>query len=159
MNRRKFGIIVGIVLLGSFLGVLGVAIMLGKMLSPAPVAAPVLQTDPEPLRKRFVALADFSSCQWIGGSIGNPGGLPGPSDVYIKGIIRLSPRGLDALRIKYQWIAATLPEVPDPLRKEAESNDWQKCDSFTKDAMPAGFDGHLYLDPKRQLVYVDVQTY
>ncbi|MFD5827881.1 hypothetical protein [Lentzea sp. NPDC060358] len=77
-----------------------------------------LQTDLEPLTKRFAALGTPEQARWMSGTFGS-GRAPGPSTYWIDAVITLPASKVDELQSAYDpEPAGKTPDVVDGLRGE-----------------------------------------
>ncbi|MFJ9587467.1 hypothetical protein [Streptomyces acidicola] len=83
-----------------------------------------LRKDEEPVRVRFPEFGDFSSVVWKGEALGrnDRSSVPGPTDVRMSGVVRLTDADAARLRDGYAWQDASgTPEVPSDLRARVPS--------------------------------------
>lgn len=120
-------------------------------------SAPAVRTDSEPITKRFPALGTPEELHWLGAAAGQDGGgVPGPTDVQIQGLIVLSPEVVTAATKDGTWTTAT-PTVPESLRTYLPTDPrWQTNDEFTTEVSTSRYSGDVYLDPASRTLYLDV---
>lgn len=120
-----------------------------------------VRTDLEPLAKRFGTLGTICTAHWQGWVIG-AGGAPGPSDIFIQGLLMIDPHDLQALKTAYPWTS-----VPDDWSTRVNtdlrpylppSGDWRTNERFTTDVATASYHGNVYLDLAGGTVFIDVVT-
>lgn len=123
-----------------------------------------VRTDREPLVKRFPKLGNFIQAHWQGWILGDTGrgGVPGPTDTAIQGLIELSPQDLQAAKTGYTWAPAPHgweSGVNSELRPYlSPSGTWQASDQFTSDVTGTGYHGKVYLDLTGGTVFLDVSS-
>lgn len=123
------------------------------------VSAPAVRTDAAPITKRFPALGAPAELHWQGGAAGkDTGGVPGPTDVRIQGLIVLPPEVVTAAQKDYQFKPATAgPDLSAELQPFAPKDAvWQVSDAFTRQVRTSSYSGTVLLDPASRTVWLDL---
>ncbi|MFE5023485.1 hypothetical protein ACFRAO_09260 [Streptomyces sp. NPDC056656] len=94
-----------------------------------------LRHDRQPVADRFPELGDFTSVVWASDVLGQDSrGAPGPSDVRMSGVVRLTAAQSEDLRKRYAWHST--PERPDVVEHLAshvpQAGEWKDSDDFTE---------------------------
>ncbi|MGW0664567.1 hypothetical protein [Streptodolium elevatio] len=119
-----------------------------------------VRTDHTPIEARFPELGTLAEVTWIGSAWGNvPGrvGVPGPTDVRVVGVAKLSPGDLDRLTSRYAWAScgASPTDVPKPLvAAVGESGTWCEDDAMVRE-VDSDSSWSFLLDKARGVVYFD----
>lgn len=119
-----------------------------------------VRTDRAPVETRFPELGTLAEVAWISSAWGVVPGrdsIPGPTDVRVVGVARLSPGDLDRLTSRYAWATcgASPKDVPKLLvAAVGESDTWCEDDAMVRE-VDANSSWWLLLDKARGVVYFD----
>ncbi|MFI9150221.1 hypothetical protein [Streptomyces sp. NPDC053367] len=129
----------------------------GAAASPA---APGLRRDEEPVRARFPEFGDFTSSVWLGEVLGQNHGrpaVPGPTDVRMAGVVRLTAVDAARLRDTYTWQdAPAQPALPEGLRPEVPAGArWRTSAGFTRAVTGGLYPAAFHADLDRKVLVFD----
>lgn len=119
-----------------------------------------LRTDHAPIETRFPELGTLAEVTWIGSAWGNVPGrdsVPGPTDIRVVGVAKLSPGDLDRLTNRYAWASCGISpkDVPKPLvAAVGASGTWCEDAAMVRE-VDAGSSWSILLDKARGVVYFD----
>ncbi|MFI7409668.1 hypothetical protein ACIBU0_13490 [Streptomyces sp. NPDC049627] len=122
-------------------------------------ASPGLRQDEEPVRARFPEFGDFSSTLWKGEALGGTDrtSVPGPTDVRMSGIVRLTDADAARLRKDYAWQdTSRQPELPGGLRAQVPAGArWQTSADFTRAVTGDRYTATFLADLERKVLIFD----
>jgi hypothetical protein len=121
------------------------------------------RTDREPIAKRFPKLGDFVAVHWQGGGYGTGDGrVPGPTDVWIRALVRLHPDDLAAAKAMYSFEPAPSGwdvKMPGDLREYLPAGgDWRHDPQYEADVRSAKYHGKVYLEVASGTAYLDLNS-
>lgn len=111
--------------------------------------------DEGPVRARFPELGDPERVAWVARPLGEADPrVPGPTDVRMSGVVRLSAGTAESLRSVYAWRVTeagpkVLPELSSHVPDDAS---WQVADAYEPGAEASG---ELHCDFGRRVVVFD----
>ncbi|MFI5929579.1 hypothetical protein ACIA3K_26895 [Micromonospora sp. NPDC051543] len=125
--------------------------------SPTPV-----QTDREPITKRFPRLGDFVEAHWKAATAGGESRVtvPGPTDTQIEALVVLRPDTIATILKGYEWQPAP-PGWEASLSAELRpflptGGTWQVSEKYAEEVQTAQYNGTVYLDAGSGTVFLRV---
>ncbi|NUP15657.1 MAG: hypothetical protein HOZ81_06090 [Streptomyces sp.] len=123
-------------------------------------AADGLRKDEEPVRVRFPEFGDFASVVWKGETLGQDSreSVPGPTDVRMSGIVRLTDTDAARLKDAYTWQnTSAQPDLPTDLRAQLPSDGprWQTSTDFTRAVTGDRYTATFHADLDRKMLVFD----
>ncbi|MFE2439673.1 hypothetical protein [Streptomyces sp. NPDC059409] len=121
-------------------------------------AAPAIRRDEEPVRQRFPELGDVAGVEWTGEVLGGGrSSAPGPTDVRMSGVVRLTDADASRLSEEYVWQDGPgTPVVSSLLRPRVpESTRWQTSADFTADVTRGRYSATFHADFGRRVIVFD----
>ncbi|MET8280302.1 hypothetical protein [Micromonospora sp. NPDC005174] len=125
--------------------------------SPTPV-----QTDRDPIAKRFPRLGDFVEAHWQAATAGGESrvSVPGPTDTQIEALVVLRPDTIATILKGYEWQPAP-PGWEVSLSAELRpflptGGTWQVSEKYAEDVRTAQYNGTVYLDAGSGTVFLRV---
>ncbi len=108
-----------------------------------------VRTDIEPLKKRFPNLKGIDSAEWECELLTKQGGVPGPSDYCLKGIIVLDDVVAEEYWNKYEWVEV-MKEIEANYvdLSEYKNRTWYVSNEMKKDIISTRFVGDIYISEK-----------
>ncbi|MFE5602860.1 hypothetical protein ACFQ8O_27190 [Streptomyces coelicoflavus] len=121
-------------------------------------AAPGIRRDEGPVRQRFPELGDVAGVEWTGEVLGSGrSSAPGPTDVRMSGVVRLTDADASRLSEEYVWQDGPgAPVVSSLLRSRVpRSTRWQTSTDFTADVTRGRYSATFHADFGRQVIVFD----
>ncbi|MFD8429799.1 hypothetical protein ACFV1R_19580 [Streptomyces coelicoflavus] len=156
---RQVAVAVAVVALSGCGRHAGVADGAGPRESRAAVSgAPGIRRDEGPVRQRFPELGDVAGVEWTGEVLGKRrSSAPGPTDVRMSGVVRLTDADASRLSEEYVWQDGPgTPVVSSLLRPRVpESTRWQTSAEFTAVVTRGRYSAAFHADFDRQVIVFD----
>jgi hypothetical protein len=117
-----------------------------------------VRQDAGPVRARFPELGDFQDVRWQASVLGGTDSrVPGPTDVRMSGVVRLTPEKADYLRTAYRWEdAPAAPEVLGGVARRLPSGaSWRISDEFGESLRNSAA---MHVDFARNVVVFDARN-
>ncbi|MDC0768572.1 hypothetical protein [Streptomyces sp. HD] len=122
-------------------------------------AADGLRKDEEPVRARFPEFGDFAAVVWKGEALGqnDRSSVPGPTDVRMSGVVRLTEADATRLQDTYTWQGTSAqPDLPTDLRAQLPSGArWQTSTDFTRAVTGDRYTATFHADLDRKVLVFD----
>lgn len=121
-------------------------------------AAPGIRRDEGPVRQRFPELGDVAGAEWTGEVLGSGrSSAPGPTDVRMSGVVRLTDADASRLSEEYVWQDGPgAPVVSSLLRARVpQSTRWQTSADFTAVVTRGRYSAAFHADFGRKVIVFD----
>ncbi|WP_372345854.1 hypothetical protein [Streptomyces sp. KL116D] len=118
----------------------------------------VLRHDRKPVADRFPELGAFKSVVWASDVLGQDSrGVPGPSDVRMSGVVRLTAAQSGDLSKRYAWRSTPgRPDVMKPLSSHVpQAGEWKDSADFTEAVTGGRYSASFSIDFGRRVAVFD----
>ncbi|MGC0334207.1 hypothetical protein RKD23_007197 [Streptomyces sp. SAI-170] len=160
MTRHRRGLLAGVA------SAVAALVLTGCGGQPRPVGATAspadggLRRDEAPVRARFPEFGDFTATVWQGEVLGphsDRSTVPGPTDVRMSGVVRLTDADAARLRDTYAWQdAPTPPDLPTGLLTEVPADArWRTSAAFTRAVTADHYTAAFHVDLGHKVLVFD----
>lgn len=124
---------------------------------------PAPRHDPEPIEARFPQLGPLAGVTWAAWTPSGAQGrqlVPGPTDVRLSGVARLTPDSARRLTAAHPWSPAATPPTPlDAVAPEVPpGTPWRTSDAFVRAVTGGRYEAEFHFDPDGLVMVFDAMN-